>query len=384
MKPHILLLLIFGLFLIFLSSIFRIFFPYHLAAQNLFILGLLGIDFEFPAWAYYIFSVGTFLLFSLISFRFFPKKSFYPIIIFILSPWVYYLTVAQSFYIYLLFLLLAAIYGVVLLKNGLKKSGALIFSASTTLLIYSSLSLAIVFPLIVLNLYILKNFNLKFFRNLIILILALYIPLVVLITQKPHATDNIFQNEITIYSNPGLMGESNRLQGDSKKRGFILAAKISENKYFYMGKYTVMKFLKNIMPQAYFTQNEKLLGFSFTPPILLGFIAPFLYGAYLMFRNQKFRIYMAMLPILALPSLFSQKIIDLNRLVLIAPVAFWIISFGFIEMAKRKEKIFKFLFAIALVLIFVQSIFIIFDGVFREYARLHKYFENILFIIDKQ
>lgn len=380
-RQYLLYLLICSLFIIFLAYITRVFFLLHFSPQNLFILELVGIDFKFPILSYYLFSLGTFLVFCAISFKLFSYPNYFlPPLIFTLSGWFYYLTVAQSFYIYLLFFVLAAGYGMVLILKKNIQLGKIIFLIASIIITLSSLPAALLPLLSVVSLYILKLVDRKILKTLIMVILLSFLPLLLLIFIQKEAFGNIYQNQITIYANPGILAESNRLQGDTKKTGYTFLARMTENKYLYTAKFTFLKILKQITPSSYFTQQERLLNFSFTPPIFLGFLIPFIYGAYTILNNPNLKKYLLLLPILVIPSLLSQKMVDLNRLILVAPAIILVIAYGLNSLEQRAKKMqYKIILMISLILVLVQLIFTTGDVILREDLRYHRYFGVNLF-----
>ncbi len=383
----VILILIFSLFVIFLSYSTNILYPYHFNTQNLFIFDLLGIIFQFPLIVFYFLAFFNFILVGIISWNIFPSKfRFYPLIIFSITPIFHYLTVAGSFYIYGLFLVLLSIYAITLILKGNENFGRLLFLISVLISIYSSLSLAILYIFFLFILIFMKIDILNKSKVIIFLLFLGFLPLIFISFQKQHAFRNIYQNQITTFANPGLMSENNRLQGDSKKEGFRLLSKISENKYLYFSRYIFLKFLNHFSPGVYFTAQEKLLGFSFTPPIFLGFLIPFVTGLFVIINQPKIRKYLLFSLILIIPSLLSQKLIDINRLVLIFPVVIGIISLGFI---KIQTNIFQKKYQLALLaiifLLIIQILFTTLDMKTREIPRYIKYYgNNILNEVGRQ
>ncbi len=236
------------------------------------------------------------------------------------------------------------------------------------------------YALLLVILKITKLLNPQITKVLVITFIITIIPLGLLIKIRPQAFENIYKNEITIFSNPGLLADSNRLQGDSKAMGFSYSAKFSENKYFYVSKYALMKFLYHLTPSTYFTPQEKLLNFSFTPPLFLGFLLPFIYGLYKTFNAKQARKHLLIIPILILPSFLSQKIINLNHLVIVGPAVILLSGYGLMFFSKR-----KILFLVTAVIVLTQILFTTLDIVQREDIRYHKYFgTNLLNDLGRQ
>lgn len=369
-------LLSFCLFILLLAYTTRIFFLYKYDPQNLFILDLLGIQFQFPLIAYYFFSIGSFLLFSWGCFLIFPRHlSFYPIFVYAISPWFHYLTVSQSFYTYLLFLITLLGLSIIFTKKKLTKTGWVIFITVSIIAIYSSLTFSLMFPVLMGFMIFLKLIDKKILKSLIPIILLVYLSLFAVAATHKEAIQNIYQTQITIFSNPGLQGEINRLQGDSKKMGFSAMTKLVENKYIYFGKYAFMKFLKHFTPSTYFTSQAKLLNFSFTPPIFLGFLLPFLYGLYQTFKKSDLRKYLLIPPVFTIPSFLTQELIDINKLVIIAPAIILITGYGLLRMEAKTNKYFLVLL-LSMTIVFIQLTFTISDMETREHLRFHKYYQT--------
>lgn len=371
---------IFSIYILILSLVTRTFFIYHLSPQNLLVLGLLGIDFSMPFWAIYIFSVCNFFIFAAVSYKIFKKPFYlYPLLVFSMTFWLHYLTSAISVYIYYLFLTLISFLGTVMLVKK-EKNGILLFLFGAVLSVYSFISPLIIYTVILLLLKIFKLIDFRILKKIIIIFFISITPLIIIIKTNQNAFDNIFKNEITLFSDPGLIAESNRLQGDSKKAGFNLHSKLVENKYIYTGKYFVMKFFYHFAPSLYFSPQEKLLNFSFTPPLPLGFLIPAVYGFYLALSGKS-RYYCVVLSVLIIPSLLSQKIIDLNRLVVFAPAVILASGFGLIKFSAKK----KFFAILFFVIILTQILFIIHDITWKEDIRYHRYFgTNILDNLGRQ
>ncbi|MBI2596215.1 hypothetical protein HYW46_05790 [Candidatus Daviesbacteria bacterium] len=380
-KPYIIFLSIFSVYILFLALVTRVIFIYHLSAQNLLLLGLLGIDFSLPFWGIYLFAIGSFLVFSLISFKLFPRPySYYPLLIYAITPWFHYLTVARSVYIYLLFLTLISFFGLILIKQKKEKLGLALFLAGSSLSIYSFITPLFMYAILLCILKITKLLRPQITKVMVITFIVTIIPLGALIRFRPQAFENMYQNEVTIFSNPGLLSDSNRLQGDSKAMGFSYLAKLSENKYFYVGKYSLMKLLYQFTPSTYFTPEEKLLNFSFTPPLFLGFLIPFIYGFYKIIYEKNLRKYLLILPVLVLPSFLSQKIVNLNHLVIIGPAIILFSGYGLTLLSKR-----KILLLMTIVIVLTQILFTTLDIVQREDIRYHKNFGvNILNDLGRQ
>ncbi len=354
--------------------------PIHYAKVGLFFSELLTNSLFIPPWLLTIIEIGNLFLLWLISKIIFPKYSIIVPIIYVISPWSSYLLVAGSFYIYILFLLLLGVYGLILLKSSehlafrRKILGNIVISGALLVIAYSSLTLLLVMPLFLL----LPYFKIVSFRNLklsFVIITILFLPLLFLVQRNTIGFKNVLNNEIKIFSNPGLLNMVNSYRGAAQEEGFGKLAQISENKYIVYTEYILLKYIKQFSPSSYFTSEEKLLNFSFAPPILLGFIIPLVYSLYKLLRSPRRKL-LFLSTILVIPAVLSERMVDLNRLIIFAPVIMILISHGVIELLKQKrEKIIYFFLMLTLVLVTLQSFVVLFDIQLREKARFSKYYE---------
>lgn len=359
-------------------------YPIHLIQQKLFFFDLIEVDKNIPHILIYVFGLVNYLLIWSVSKQIFAgKKALIPLLIFSLSPWPAYLIFAGSFYIYLLMLIMVSFLGVMLIKQGGIKLGGLFFITGNIISLYSSLLMLIVFPVAITLLIITKFISFKKIRFSILLTILFCLPLFVSMIKNPVGMGNIYNNQIMVFSDPSIFSATNQFQGASGKEGFKIFSKFTENKYIYISKFLLLKSIKNITPVTFFTPQEKLLGFSFSPPILFGFLTPFLYGLYLILSLKNLRGYLFGSLVFIIPSFLSKLTVDLNRLVLFAPIIVFIISFGLINLAKHKNKIVRIILFLSLVLVLVQFLVTMFDINVREYPRYERTLEG-RFEIEKQ
>lgn len=376
-KELILILLIVGLNQILSAILLREFYPVHLQTQQPFFFELAELHFKFPLWIFFIFNSLNILLLWFISRMFFRKrKSFVSILLFAISPWSTYLTVAGSFYIILLTLILLTVLGIIKMskllpaevKYGNNTVGAGLFIAGSLLSLYSSIIFLLIFPFFVLGLIKFKLLSIKSIKQTLIIILFSCLPLFFLCLTNITGVKNIYRNQVTIFSDPGLMTAVNNFQGESKKMGLNFLTKLVENRYIYFGEYIALKAFKNITPATFFTPQEKLLKFSFTPPILIGLLIPFLYGLFKIFSSPILIKIFILSTLLIIPSLLSSGLVDLNRLVLFKPVIILITSLGLIKLSDK-----RILLYLIVILILVQLGVTIFDINQREFLRYERY-----------
>ena len=128
------------------------------------------------------------------------------------------------------------------------------------------------------------------------------------------------------------------------------------------------------MPATFFTSQEKLLNFSFSPPIYFGFLIPFLYGLYRILKLPVTRKYLLISAILIIPSFLARSLVDLNRLVIFSPVIIFVTSYGLILFSRHQKKLFRFATYITLFLVLIQFLVTQFDISFREVSRYQRVF----------
>ncbi len=192
------------------------------------------------------------------------------------------------------------------------------------------------------------------------------------------------RNEIKIFSDPGLVNTVNRYQGAAGKEGYKNLARISENRYLFFAEYSALKYFTQLVPEAFFTPQYKLLGFSFSPPILLGFIIPFAYGLYKLLQKSNSRKILFISTLLVIPSVLANDLVSLNRLVLFSPVIIFIISFGLIYLyGLKKSKTAKAFLLLTIILVIFQLIVTFSDIKTRERQRFERYFGEKFELVEQ-
>ena len=379
-KEHILFLMIFGLSLITSAFLIRIIYPIHLQEQKPVFFDLIELNAIFPLWLIYFFgSINIFFIWIIAKKFFLGRLALIPVLIYCFSPWSFYLMVAESFYVYLLTLLLITFLGILQVKSEKSKLGILLFVLGSILALYSSLLLLMIYPILIGGLVWIKFIPYKKISLSLFIVALFCLPLLISLFRNQVGIKNIYRNQITLFADPGHINIINAFQGESSQAGFNFLSKIAENKYVYFSKYILLKAFKQITPSTYFTSQEGLLKFSFSPPIYFGFIIPFFYGLYLILDAISLRKYLVASFILLIPSFVSKELVNLNRLVLFEPVVILIISLGIVKIAQRKkERIFKFVLFLTIILVSIQFLVTIFDINLREYARYERHFGGSL------
>lgn len=356
------------------ALIVKIMYPVHFSPQPLLITDLIGIPFSLPTWIIYVSGILVlFLTFFLGNFFFTNSWVFLPVFLTGISPWFIYSASLGSFYIYLLCLLLTNILAIFYIKSKDHKKYHSIFISSSVLLLYSSLHTLIIYPLLIASLFITRFIELNKIKTDLKLLLITLIPLILLMIKNPVGLNNIYNNQFRLLNELTILDTVNAYQGESKRGGFIYLSKFSENKYVYTFRFFVLKLTKHFLPSTYFTPQEKLLTFSFHPPIYLGWLFPFLFGLYSI-KLKKIKKYLTIILILIIPSFLSQKMVDLNRLIPTMPVIIFIICYGMFKLINIKVWRIKFILFSCIFLVMIQFVVFISDLILREYPRYEQYY----------
>lgn len=150
----------------------------HYSAQNLLFAELLHKLVYIKDAPYILFPLLFLTLFWLISKKIFKKNLVYiPVLIFLVSPWMWYLAFAYSFYIFLFSLVLPIVYGVILLRSGDKAFGNIFVVLGSFIAMYSSSLFFIFIPISITIMVISKVVSLKQFKTSIVLLFILVLPL---------------------------------------------------------------------------------------------------------------------------------------------------------------------------------------------------------------
>jgi len=346
--------------------------PVHYDPHNIFFLELVSIPKSIPSSLLFILNAGNLILIWLISIKISKGGlHFAAPLIYAISPWGAYLAISQSFYIYILFLILTSFLGLILMQAN-NKFGYILAISATILLAYSQIFF-LIFPFLFILLAKLKvvNFNISRFS---ILIFALLVPLIFLIIANPSASKNILNYEVGIFSDPGLQNTVNVFQGSAKIAGFGPLAKLSENRYLYFSEFAFLKICKYFVPSTYFTSQEKLLNFSFSPPLYFGFLIPFAWGLWNLAKISLSRKILIFSSLLLIPAFLSKQLVDLNRLIIFYPILIFVTTYGLAQLGKHKKEKVAYLFLIlAILLVIFQFLVTISDINLRENERFNRY-----------
>lgn len=374
-KDFLYFLLVLLLHLLLAALVFTSLYPIHFTPHNLFFLELIGkISFYFPFGVLLILEIGNVVLFWLIGRLLLPKYSIIPPFIYSIAPWGVYSLVLGSFYTYLLFLTLLFFYGLLLIRNNKQLIGNILIGVSVANFIYSSV-FGLLLVIILGAILVLKEFTVRKLKISLIILSIVFIPYLFLVVSNTIGFINVFKNETKVFSDPGIINTVNEYQTSSTKKGLQKIAKISENKYIFSSEYIAVKFLKQLIPSTMFTSEGKLGHFSFTPPILLGFLIPFIYGLSQMSKKNSLRRVLILSVILVLPSTLALQGVDLNRLLIFIPTIVILISYGLVVLwTNRRESIHKVLLYMTIFLVIFQFLVTLYDIPLRERNRFNKYF----------
>lgn len=354
------------------AGVFPLLFLTNFNPDTIFITDLLGRSIIFPYYATAVFGLlNMFLLFLIAKHIFGTKIAFWAYIIYGVSPWTSYIEFTGSIYVFLLALILTSFYGLILVKSGRRRLGFSLFVAGILLLLYSSLLMWIVVPLLIWS--VIKINFVSFNKLKIILATALLFCLPVLIFSIVNfrGLKNITKNQITIFSNPGLISVLNKFQGENMTFKFKNVPRIIENKYTYLGQHLMSIALTSSNPINFFTPQIKLLDFSFSPPILLGFIISFTFGLFSIRKWKKPIPILVALFALYIPSLLSRKAPDFSRLMIFSPIIFIFIALGLKNLLSSSKIINKYLVFTMIILVVLQLFFTFSDILTREPLRLY-------------
>lgn len=377
-KDYFIILILLSSHLLFISLLINVFYPIKYEGLNFFFSELLSKPFSISLPLILLCDLGIFYLMLLISKKVFIGRSYLLVLlIYSISPWSMYLVAAQSFYVFLLFFLMLFAYTIFLLKENKKIFGNILLVSSIIIICYSSFILFIVLPLLITTILVTRIINFRLIKKSLIFSCIALIPLIILMFNNQEGVYNISKNQIKILDNPGLINSVDMFLGEARSVGYGNLARLTENKYVYLSKYLLLKLMKNTSPVTFFTQQEKLLNFSFTPPILFGFLLPFLFGTYLLFISRDLRKYLILFVILIIPSFLSSALVDLNRLLVIEPLIIFTITYGLIKFKESKNIILsRYLLFIVFFIVFIQYWVTLSDIVIREYQRYGRVYQD--------
>ncbi|BCX14757.1 MAG: hypothetical protein KatS3mg088_440 [Patescibacteria group bacterium] len=345
--------------------------------KNLFLFQLLEISFSNPSFFIYIVSFLNFLLIFWLANIFFGKSGFlYPLIVYSFSPWIFYSVAFNSHYVFLLFIVLLIISGIVFVEKGKRGALFLLFFAIFLGMVSDFFLFFLIPVFFILYLIIFGSESVrKFIYPTVFSLFVLFVFLFFFLFKLRPGFFAIAANEFGIFDDPGFMNMVNTYRGESSQEGFVFLSRLVENKYFLGLEFLILRFLSFITPATYFTSQERFFGFSFSPPIFIGFLIPFLYGLYRLISDKKARKFLFLSLILILPSFFSSLSINLSRLIIFSPIIIFAISYGFIGLLNfKKSKAPVVLVWISIFLLIFQLFLTVYDIKLKEKERFLRYY----------
>lgn len=358
--------------LAFLSLFIRLYVTKFLALstfskETLLLTDLLGHGLSVPGWLILGFGVGNLILIFFVGRELFTSQTaLLAALLYAISPWTIYSEVSGSIYILLAFLLLLLFWSKVLAKKN--EQFVFLSVAVSVVAIYSNVLMWLIIPTTLWALGLRKK-DLK--SGPFLLVILFVTPLLFLVMKNPQAIRNIFFSQLALFSNVGLVNAVNTFRGELLGTPYYKIGKLVENRYFYLSEHFFLNFLNHLSPVTYFTPQFKLLGFSFSPPIFVGWLVPFFYGL------KKTRRYLnkerlAVLFVLLLPSILSRESPDLTKAVLLSPILFLAIAAGVVRLYKSQSFILRLLLLVSVCLVLFQGLVTMADISNREPVRLMK------------
>lgn len=291
-------------------------------------------------------------------------------LLYAISPWSAYVDILGSNNVYFLSWFLAFILSVILFKQNYKYSNVLLLFSSIGILTASIFGLFVLIILLI-SIYSIKYINyLQLIKVCKITLFPIFL-VVYMLFSNINVTKNLIIINANFFQDPGILNIVNQLRGESDSANFSKLGKIIENKYLYIGEKILLNFSMNFSPSLLFSSQFKLYNFSFSPPIFLGFIIPFVIGIFMLKRNMKYLLVSVGLILgLSLPSVLDSRSPNLEKLVLISPVIYMYIALGLVTITKN-IKIFRptKLLLIVILIVSIQALFVIADIDLREKTR---------------
>jgi hypothetical protein len=357
----------------------RLFIYYFIPIQGLnlsspFITDIIGKAWTIPYWTIVLSDIFNLLLLWLIGEKFFDKKiGFLLPFIYSISPWPAYLTINGSIFVFVVFGVLIFYHGLILMKEREDFWGVGLSLLGIGIMVYSSFTMLLVIPFFLWGFYKSGLFIKwkKIFYSVTVLFL---VPIVLLSILHRNSFKMVAIKEVSLFNEVGLINSVNTFRGEVSGAGYPYLGVLVENKITYLGRHVLFNALTALAPYTYFTPQFKLLDFSFTPPIFLGILIPFLYGLIRIFelKTKNYYLLLFTLPLL-IPTIIRAYFPNLNSLILILPVIIFISAWGMSELVRHKKWLFV---TVVAVLIFLQGLTTLYDIKTREPVRYQKTIQN--------
>lgn len=344
-----------GLLLIIAISVFFryylvTFLPVELLEQEtLLVFDLLGKELSLPPWFTFLIGIGNLMLIYFIGCRVFNHKiAIIAAFLYAVSPWIFYFEVANSAYILLLFGLLLAFLGFTNLHRGRMFLGLVETVLGLLILLYGSILMWIVVPVLIFGTLRSRYLDYRNIKSVVLVIIFLSFPLLFLGMKNIEGVANIRDKQISFVSDVGLINAVNQFRGEVNESELSYMGRIIENRYIYFTQHLTFNFVEHFAPVVYFTPELRMLGFSFSPPLPVGFL--------LFLKMFEGRWYFAILSSFAL--VLSMYTYHTERLFIPLMVgAFTLFYWKKMYLQKKNLFIFAITFLLFVLPLFVSTIF---------------------------
>jgi hypothetical protein len=361
------------IFILLSSYYLRCLFPINQSASSLFIFDLLDKNIFISFWIIYPLGIlNIFLIYFLNKHVVSREVGFLTTLIYAVSPWTYYSGLINPLVILQVSIILLFFSGLKLCKKSDRLGHYLILIALISSVLTSPYLLVAV-PFVIFYL-LKKNILDNKKRKIMILVMVLFaVAILILSLRNPAAIRNTLSLNNSFYSDIGTINTVNAFRGETQNGRLSLIGKFTENKYFYFIQVNLKSLLDHLNPITYFTDTGNLVRKTISPPILTGFIFPFLFGLFYSWKFIKKKPYLLFILLLIIPSFLSIKYPEIIKLFVIAPLIFEITGFGLYKMLQvsKHNSLVKFLIIILVFIIFIQLVYLLSALSFTEPKRLY-------------
>lgn len=302
---------------------------------------------------------------------------FFLALLYAISPWTAYVDILGGNNTYFLSWALAFVLSIILFKQNYEHRMLLLFFSLIGLTTASIFGLLIL-VILLFCFYLIKYLNQKqLIKIYSVVVISIFIVGCMLVNNL-GTTKNLIKTKTEFFQDLGILNTVNQLRGETSSTGFSMLGKFVENKYLYFGEKLLLDFSMIFSPSLFFTPQFKLLDFSFSPPIYIGFVIPCIIGIILLSKQQRY-LYSSIILIigLSLPSVLGKNSPDLGKLILVAPIIYTYISLGLIKLLNNiKQPNHYRLSLIMIFLLVIQILVVIADISLRERVRFELFYNQ--------
>ncbi|MCL4366979.1 glycosyltransferase family 39 protein [Patescibacteria group bacterium] len=362
------LLLVIILYALFSGLVLNSLYPFHLATESLLVLTILGIAWQIPLWLSYILGFINLLLLWLIVKKVFGYRvALFCSLTYATSPWISYLVVGDSLTTWLLTIWLIIFYGLFCLSHSFWKIIFLI--AGCIMLIFSSVLMWPALCVLLVTLYIKKNSSFLTIQNFHLLTAVSLLTFMALLLTNYSMVKHSLGSQLLIIQNISIVNTVNLLRGEDNQAGIGKLGFILDNKYAYGALYFSSRLLENINPVNYFVSSTNFIRQSNTPPILFGWIIPLILGIGVWQKVWKMTRWSVVFVLCLLtPSLVSSDGFSINKIGFVSPLLFVTCGVGLERLLSLNK--YRIWFALIIIAILIQLVFVANDVTLRENVRL--------------